>query len=227
MSTPIIELAIRSPKRGREAAFLARKRTTVDALLRVRGVGPERAFVATSTLPPFEPLPHVGMTLYADAAAQKRATRNLPFLARLVGFFQTLTMHVGVMLTADDPTFDFTTFGSAPGQVVEFAALTPATGVTEAEFVEARAAFLGALDALEHVERSYTFTTVGGLKAADSLVHVSIYRSADALSQAGAALGASPEFEAFRQRFSATMIAFAVADGESSSGAASSGAASS
>lgn len=212
MSDQIIELAIRAPKKGREEKFAERKTAAVDALLRVPGVGPERSFVAFQTLPPREALPHIGMTLYADKAAQNRATRNLAFLSKLMGFMSTMDVSVGVFLKADDPDFDLATFASEPGTVVEFAALKPADGVSEADYLEARAEFLTALDANDGVIRSYTFTTVGGLKAKDSLVHFSLYKSKDALDSVAADLTKSGAFEKFRNRFAVNTLAFATSE---------------
>ena len=211
MSDQIIELAIRAPKKGREADFARRKDAAVDALLSVPGVGPERAFVAFSTLPPQEPLPHVGMTLYADKATQGRATRNFGVLSKMLPFMGSMTMSAGVFLTANDVDFDLATFASEPGRVVEFAALKPAKGVTEADFLAARAEFLKAMDGLEGVVRSHTFTTVGGLKAKDSLVHFTIYQNREALDTVAAALSESGAFEKFRAVFAVNSLAFTTA----------------
>lgn len=212
MSDQIIELAIRAPKKGREADFDRRKNAAVDALLSVPGVGPERAFVAFSTLPAQEPLPHVGMTQYADKAAQGRATRNFGVLSKMLPFMGSMNMTAGVFLKANDADFDLATFASEPGLVVEFAALKPALGVTEEEFLEARSAFLAALDEHSGVIRSYTFTTVGGLKAKDSLVHFTVYASKEALDEVGAQLSDSAAFTRFRERFAANTLAFATSD---------------
>lgn len=212
MSDQIVELAIRAPKKGREADFARRKDAAVGALLSVPGVGPERAFVAFSAQPAQDPLPHVGMTLYADKAAQGRATRNFGVLSKMLPFMGSMTMSAGVFLTANDADFDLATFASEPGVVVEFAALKPAKGVSEADFLAARAEFLTALDGFDGVVRSHTFTTVGGLKAKDSLVHFTIYASKDAVEKVGAHLSASKAFTQFRDRYVANTIAFATSE---------------
>ena len=211
MSEQIIELAIRGPRPGQQRSFDHRKRALVDALLAVPGVGPERAFVAFGTVPEIDAPQHVGMTRYADKAAQKRATMNLAVLRRLVGFMRVMRPHVGVFLKPDDPDFDLATFASDPGCAVEFAALVPADGVSQETFTARRDAFLEALDEHPAVLRSHTFTTAGGLKAKDSLVHVTVYRDRPSLEALAAELADAPAFTEFRETFGTNLIAFAAA----------------
>lgn len=209
MPDQIIELAIRGPRPGQQRLFDQRKREVVDALLAVEGVGPERAFVAFGTVPQSDATQHVGMTRYADKAAQRRAMRNLRVLGRLMGFMRVMRASVGVFLQPDDPDFDLATFATEPGCVVEFAALVPAEGVGIEEFTARRDAFLQTLSEHPAVLRSHTFTTVGGLKAKDSIVHVTVYRDRESLDSLAAELAGTPDFTRFREAFGTNLIAFA------------------
>lgn len=154
---------------------------TVAALLQVDGVGPERAFQAFATDPAQDRTPAVGMTRYASLAHQKKATRNLGVLRSFVGFLRVMDLHVNVFLRPDNPGFDLSTFAREPGVALEFAACKPAAGVSETEFLAARGRFLASLDADDEVLRSHTFTTAGGFKAKDSLVHIIEYRDRSAV----------------------------------------------
>lgn len=211
MSEQIIELAIRGPRPGKQQSFDDRKRNVVAALLAVPGVGPERSFVAFSTVPEIAAPQHVGMTRYADKAAQKRATRNMKVLGNLVGFMRVMRPNVGVFLKPDDPDFDLATFATDPDCVVEFAALVPADGVSQETFMARRDAFLDSLDEHPAVLRSHTFTTTGGLKAKDSLVHVTVYRDRGSLEALAAELADAPAFTRFREAFGTNLITFAAA----------------
>ena len=182
MTEQIIEVAIRSAKPSRsDAEFHTRMDRTVAALLQVDGVGPERAFQAFATEPAQDRSPAVGMTRYASLAHQKKATRNIGVLRNFVGFLRVMDLHVNVFLRPDSPDFDLSTFAREPGVALEFAACKPAAGVSEAEFLAARGRFLASLDAHDEVLRSHTFTTAGGFKAKDSLVHIIEYRDRSAV----------------------------------------------
>lgn len=209
MSQQLIEMAVRRAKPGKEAAFDKRKDAAVSALLDVRGVGPERAFVAFSTTPVTETVVHVGMTRYADKAAQSRAQRSPKVLGRLMAFLATARMHVGVVLAPDDHGFDIATFATAPGCVVEFAALVPAPGVSREDFVSRRSAYLRELEKHDGVLATHTFRTAGGLKGKDSLVHFVEYHDRDACDAVQAQMAELPEYAALRESSDGRMTAFA------------------
>lgn len=189
--TQVIELAVRTPRPGRERAFLAARDRAVEALLSVRGVGPERPFDAIEVHPTSLGDAAIGTTRYEDAAAQRRASRNLRFLLRFLRFMRTMELHLNVLMEPDDENFDLT--GLATGdQVVEWNALAPADGHSDADLRGARRAWLEELRAVDGVDAVHTLTSVGGFRGRDSHVHVVVHDDRDAADRARAQRDSSP-----------------------------------
>ena len=66
MNKEIIELAIRSPKKGvLQSDFETAKNAAVKKLVSLDGIGPEREFEPFSTIPEKDEKVYVGMTKYA------------------------------------------------------------------------------------------------------------------------------------------------------------------
>jgi hypothetical protein len=83
--------------------------------------------------------------------------------------------------------------------------------VSEAEFLAARGRFLASLDAHDEVLRSHTFTTAGGFKAKDSLVHIIEYRDRSAVDALATRRRDASVDSGFERTHVPTLITFASA----------------
>ncbi len=205
MTEEIFELAIRSPK-GDEALFNKAKNETVQKLVSIKGIGPEREFIQNGLKPSDENV-YAGMTRYENKKAYNRALRSPGFMFKILKFSKQMSSKAGVFLKPNED-FDYTGF-CKKGQMVEFALLKPADGVSQDEFLTKRKSYLRAMDNEPEVIGSYTFQITGGFKGKDSIVHFTVYKNRDAFYKLAERIDEMAEFNDFRKVFQSNYISFA------------------
>jgi hypothetical protein len=176
MNKEIIELAIRSPKKGvNQSGFEAAKNAAVKKLVSLSGIGPEREFEPFSTVPQKEEKVYVGMTKYASQGKVYRAMMSFGFVSKLMKFMKMMDPLAGVFIQPTDTSFNYEKFVTKEN-ITEIALLKPKNGISKETFLKERERFLGALDAEPEVVKSYTFNVTGGFKGKETFPHFTIYK---------------------------------------------------
>ncbi|MDP4952879.1 MAG: hypothetical protein NWQ53_04485 [Flavobacteriales bacterium] len=176
MNKEIIELAIRSPKKGvLQSDFITAKNNAVKKLVSLNGIGPEREFEPFSTVPEKDEKVYVGMTKYASQGKIYRAMMSFGFIVKLMKFMKMMDPLAGVFIQPVDDSFDYEKFANKEN-VTEIALLKPKAGISKEAFLKERARFLSSLDAESEVVKSYTFNVTGGFKGKDTFPHFTIYK---------------------------------------------------
>jgi hypothetical protein len=208
MKKEIIELAIRSPKKGVDQNdFETAKNAAVKKLVSLKGIGPEREFEPFSTVPKKEEKVYVGMTKYASQGKVYRAMLSLGFISKLMKFMKKMDPMAGVFIRPTDPNFDYEKFANKEN-VTEIALLKPKPGITKEAFLNERESFLSALDAEPEVVKSYTFKVTGGFKGKDTFPHFTIYKDKAAFEAVTSRVGNQEYVHDFFKVFDVEIITF-------------------
>jgi hypothetical protein len=208
MKKEIIELAIRSPKKGvNQNDFETAKNAAVKKLVSLKGIGPEREFEPFLTVPKKDEKVSVGMTKYASQGKVYRAMMSFGFIVKLMKFMKMMDPLAGVFIQPIDDSFDYEKFANKEN-VTEIALLKPKAGISKEAFLKERARFLSALDAEPEVIKSYTFNVTGGFKGKDTFPHFTIYKDKAAFETVTARVGNQEYVQDFFKVFDVEIITF-------------------
>ena len=208
MKKEIIELAIRSPKKGvNQHDFETAKNAAVKKLVILKGIGPEREFEPFSTVPKKDRKVYVGMTKYASQGKVYRAMMSFGFIVKLMKFMKMMDPLAGVFIQPIDDSFDYEKFANKEN-VTEIALLKPKAGISKEEFLKERERFLSSLDAEPEVVNSYTFNVTGGFKGKDTFPHFTIYKDKAAFEAVTSRVGKQAYVQDFFKVFDVEIITF-------------------
>lgn len=208
MNKEIIELAIRSPKKGvLQSDFETAKNAVVKKLVSLDGIGPEREFEPFSTIPEKDEKVYVGMTKYASQGKVYRAMLSFGFVTKLMKFMKMMDPLAGIFIKPTDASFNYEQFATKEN-ITEIALLKPKNGISKESFLKERERFLAALDAEPEVVKSYTFHLTGGFKGKDTFPHVTIYKDKAGFEAVTTRVGNQAYVKDFFKVFDVEIITF-------------------
>lgn len=204
------EIAIRKVKPGMAERFRQRRSEFIEVLTTQPGAGTDREFESFLALPePDDGEVFIGMTTYADLAANARIQRNPRVVWRFLRFSRTMDLKAYLYVTPiEGPPFDLAGLASEPGQVLEVAVRR----VTDRErFDQARRPFVDLLSSQAGVRDSWEFEVVKGKDTDGLTVGMTVYDGREALDGVLGGIMADPVTAAYFATFEPVALQYATA----------------
>ena len=206
MNSPVLELAVRRVKPGREDDFRAARSAFLSQWKTQPGATADREFAALMTLPtPMEGV-FVGMTAWESPEAYQAASGKFWDDPVLSNFMDTVEIVAfAIIRQTEGPAIDLASLATE-GQVLEVAVRVP-KGVDVQTFEDARQGYVGALGTQPGVLASYEFAIVDE-PMEGRRVGMTLYASKQGWQDAMSAAGQSEAGGRFFSVIDPTVVAY-------------------